>query len=342
MIKNIIIALLLIIVVGLTWSKFHHSSAKIKDKVLVQAEKVKVGEIPQEAHALGTLVAARNIELTSEVSGKIEKILFNDGTFVAQGTPLIQLDDKVYKAKAESDKEKLRFSEENYNRMLYLSKKGAASKQAIEQAQADLKEKKAAAEESQMLVQKTLILAPFNGILGKVKVDRGNFITPGLPLVTLVDTQNLRVEFNVSEKYLPQLRHIGQQVSLTTSSLPDKKFYGKVSYVAPVINTEDRTISVYADVVNQDNMLTSGMFMDVTLLLGNQKSAILVSAESLVPTIDGDQVFKIVDGKALSKAVIIGLRSENQVEVLKGLEPNDLIVIAGQQKLKDGTTVEIK
>ena len=225
--------------------------------------------------------------------------------------------------------------------MVALGKKGAISRQAIDQALADLKEKKSIEKEARTLAEKMLITAPFDGVLGKVRVNPGEHVAIGQQLASLTDTQNLRVEFNISEKHLRNLK-VGQQVTLKTTAYPEKEFYGKVSYIAPTINTEDRTISIYADVPNQDGQLTAGLFVNVTHLLGNQANALLIPAVSLVATIDGQQVYKIVSDKAVAVSVKIGQRTTDQVQVIEGLLLGDVVVTSGQHKLKDGSLVKLK
>lgn len=312
-----------------------------QEATLVEVVKVKQGEMTIETQAVGALVAAKNIQMTTEIAGQVDDILFQDGSFVKKDTPLIRLDDAVLKSKYASAKANFDFSESNYRRMEVLSKKGAVAQQIMDQAKATLAEKKAAAEEARVLVEKALITAPFNGVLGKAKVSPGEFVNIGQALVTLTDIENLRVEFNVSEKYFADVK-IGQQVTLKTSAYPGKEFYGKLAYIAPTINTEDRTIALYADVPNQDHTLTAGLFVNVTLLLGTKSNVLLIPTSSLVATIDGQQVYKIVDNKAVAVNVTLGQRTENQVQVTKGLVLGDSIVIAGQQKIKEGSLVKIK
>lgn len=342
--KKWIIAFFVLILMYGIWHfiKNRHLSTKVpQDSVVVEVEKVKQGKIPLQGQAVGALVAARNVQLTSEVAGQVATILVRDGAFVKQGTPLIQLDDAVNKAKAESAKANLTFSEANYNRMHLLIKKGAVSQQAVDQALANLKEKKAIEKETRVLAEKMLIIAPFDGALGKIKVNPGEHVTVGQPLVSLTDTKNLRVEFNISEKYLAKVK-MGQQVTLTTTSYPGKEFYGKVSFIAPTINTEDRTISIYADVPNQDGVLTAGLFVNVVHLMGEESNVMLIPSVSLVATIDGQQVFKVVNAKAVAVPVKIGLRTTNQVQVTQGLTSNDLVIVSGQHKIKDGAAIKLK
>lgn len=337
----IIISLLLIIFVWQIYKKYHAKPAPAPEAIMVEVGHVKQGEIAIQSNTIGTLTAAQSVTLAAEMSGQVAMIMARDGTFVRKGTAIIKLDDTVSKVKAESAKANYQYSEMNYNRMTILGKKGAISQQMIDQSLAELKEKKALAEESSVLASKMTITAPFDGVLGKIKVNPGEYVRIGEDIVTLTDTKNLRVEFSISEQFLGQLK-LGQQVTLTTSSYPGKKFYGKVAYIAPTINTEDRTISVYADVPNDEGLLTAGLFVNVTQLMGSKNNVLLIPAISLVATIDGQQVYKIVNNKAVASPVKVGQRTENQVQILEGLILDDTVVVTGQHKLKDGTPVKYK
>lgn len=336
------IILLFLLIAGLIFIKHKHNPPQMTDDtVLVEATKVKQGSITIDAHAIGTLAAAKTVPLTPEIAGHVAKILFEDGSFVKQGTPLIQLDDAVYRAKLASAKANLQYSQANYNRMILLGKQGAISKQAIEQAQADLQEKKAVEEESQVTVDKMTLTAPFDGMLGQAKVNPGNYVQVGQEVVTITDTHHLHVQYSVSEKYLPQLK-LQQEVKLTTNAYPNKEFIGKVAYISPTIDMNNRTISLYAEVDNSQGLLTAGLFVNVTQQLGTVNDGLIVPATSLVPTIDGQQVFKIVNNKAVAVTVTIGQRTLNSAQITNGLTADDVIVIAGQDKLKQGTSVKVK
>jgi len=340
--KKWLIASLLVSVVAL-WGvhKFRNRDlAQLPDAIWVQASVVKESSLPQKAHAIGTLVA-RSVEITPEIAGHVDKILFQDGAFVKQGTVLIQLDDSIYKAKAESAKAKLDYFQNQFKRMTLLGKQGAIAQQMIDQSDADLKERKAEAKEADVMLNNMRLTAPFDGMVGKAKVSPGDYVTIGQSLVTITDTKHLRIEYNVSDKYLPLVK-MGQDVKITTSAYPDKKFIGKVAYISPTINTENRSVSLYADIPNEDNILKPGMFVDAVQMLGTQERVLMIPSRSLVPILDGQQVYKIVDGKAQAVSITIGQRTRNDVEVLNGLTIGDQIITDGQLKVKNGMPVKIK
>ncbi len=179
------------------------------------------------------------------------------------------------------------------------------------------------------------------GVLGKCQVSAGDYVSVTQKLVSLTDINHLRIEYTVPEKYLSQLK-LGQEIKITTSVYPNKIFHGKIAFISPTINTQDRTISLYADVDNEEKSLTAGLFANVTHQLGIAREVIAIPPTSLVPTIEGQQVFKIVDNKAVSVPVTILQRSENSVQVDAALKPGDQIVIAGQMQLKEGMSVQIE
>ncbi len=317
-----------------------HSATEGPEPVWVQASQVKETTLPIEIHAIGTLVA-RSAEISPHVAEHVKRILFKDGTYVIQGTPLIQLDEDVYKAQYDSALAQLVYSENNYKRMASLGKVGAVSKQAIDQADSEWKEKKANVEESEATLKQMTLYAPFDGMVGKCKVNPGDYVTEGQGIVTITDTKHLRVEYNVPEKYLPLLKQ-GQMVNITTEAYPDRVFTGTVAFISPTINTDNRAVSLYAEVPNENNELAAGMFVNVIQRLNNEEHALLIPARSLVPTLEGEQVYKIVNGKASAVNVVLGRRMKDKVQIVQGLSSGDQVVTDGQLKIRDGVPVKVK
>lgn len=339
--KKVVISSVVALALIVGFIKYKSSSgAQAQEAIVVKARLVQQVSLPQEVHAIGTLTA-KSVEITPEMAGHVQQILFQDGVAVQQGAALIQFDDAVYKAKLESAKAKLIYSERNYNRMILLGKKGAIAQQAIDQAEADLKEKRADEQESEVTMSKMKLVAPFDGVVGKGKVNKGDYVTVGQSVVSLTDTKHLRIEYNVPEKYLASLKR-GQEVKLKTAAYADRIFTGIVSFISPTINTENRSVSIYAEVPNEGNLLAPGMFVDVVQVLGKQERVLMVPSRSLVPIMDGEQVFKVVNGKAAAVTVTIGKRTENNVEILRGLTANDTVITDGTHKVKNGMSVEVK
>ena len=154
----------------------------------------------------------------------------------------------------------------------------------------------------------------------------------------LVATQNLRVDFQVAERYLPELK-LGQAV-LVVPGGHQQPIAAKVTFIAPDINVSSRSVAVQATISQTSGELRPGQFVDVKQTLRQNDNAVVVPEESLVATIGGAMVYKIVDGKAIVVPVKVGAREVGVVQILKGLQKGDVVVTAGQQKLRDGALIK--
>jgi membrane fusion protein (multidrug efflux system) len=318
----------------------HRANMTDHNTVMVKASSVQETDLPQEIHVIGTL-SAKSVVITPEIAGHVNTVLFKDGAAVTHGTVLVQLDDAVFKARYESSKAKLHYSENNFQRMALLGKKGVVAQQAIDKAESDLKERKAEVDENAVMVSKMKLIAPFDGVVGNSHVNPGDYVTVGQNIVMLTDTQHLRIEYNVPEKFLPHLK-LGQEITITAAAYPGKIFTGTLTFISPTINADNRSLALYADIDNTENQLAAGMFVEASQSIGSTEHALVVPARSLVPVLDGAQVFKVVEGKAYSVNVIIGQRTAENVQVVQGLTKNDVVITDGQMKVKNGMTVEIQ
>ena len=339
--KILVVTLAIATAITLVSYKFKHRAAIASaPSVMVQTSPVQEGSLPQEIHAIATL-SARSVQITPEIAGHVNSVLFQDGAMVKCGAVLVQLDDAVYKAKYESAKARLQFSENKFRRMALLGKKGVIAQQTIDQAESDLKERRAEMQENAVMLDKMKLTAPFDGVVGRSQINPGNYVTVGQNIVLLTDTKHLRIEYTVPEKYLPHLK-IGQEVKVTAAAYPDQVFTGKLTFISPTINADNRSIAVYAEIENDAGQLAAGMYVDASQSLGTTEHALMVPARSLVPVLDGAQVFKVVDGKAYSVNVVVGQRTHESVQITQGLAKNDIVITDGQMKVKNGMPVQVK
>jgi membrane fusion protein, multidrug efflux system len=337
--KNwLIISLVVLTIAILCWLKYRGDVTARPPETWVSVKAVTEVSLPSEVQAIGAL-AARSVEITPEVAGHVEKILFKDGAYVQQGTPLVQFNDATYRTQADSAKAKLIFSESKYKRMQLLAKKSFVAQLTMDELLADLKGKRAEAKASDVLLSKMKLTAPFAGEVSKSKVSLGDYVNVGMSVVTLTDTKHLRIEYNIPEKYLSHLK-LGQPVTVTTAAYPGKTFQGVVAYISPTINSDNRSIALYADVPNENQLLKAGMFANVVQSLGNEERVLILPSRSLIPGIDGEQVYKVVEGKAYSVMVTIGKRTDKEVQVVQGLTAGDVIITDGQLKVKNGMPVK--
>jgi membrane fusion protein (multidrug efflux system) len=321
--------------------KWRHVSPGMQmPETWVKTVAVQESSLSLEVKAIGTLTA-RGIDITPEMAGHVHRILFKDGSEVAKGADLYQLEDAIYQTKNHLAQAKLAFSKMNYGRAKTLLRKGVLAKQALEQAEADYKEKQADADDSAVTLAKLHLKAPFAGKVGKSQVSVGEYITVGQALVRLTDTKHLRVEYTLPETYVSDVS-LGQTVVVKTAAYPQQRFYGKVAYISPTVSAENRALHLYAEIDNEKNVLTPGMFVNITQSLGTKARSLMIPARSLVPVLEGEQVYKIVDGKAYVVNVLTGKRDKEQVQVLEGLKIGDQIITDGQFKVKNGMPVKIQ
>jgi membrane fusion protein (multidrug efflux system) len=187
---------------------------------------------------------------------------------------------------------------------------------------------------------KTRIAAPFEGVLGLRRVSVGAYLNPGDPLVTLDDIDPIKVDFRVPEPALPLVR-TGQRIEMRLDAFPEQHFEGEIYAIAPRVDVDGRTVSLRALVPNPQGLLKPGLFARVEVVVERREGALVIPEQAVVPQAAGQAVFRVVDGKAALTMVTLGQRRAARVEVLEGLSPADMIVTAGQLKLRDGTPVKV-
>ena len=333
---------LLIIIVGL-WSPATAqppNQAGGPPAIPVKIAPVKIGTVSEEITTIGTLRAEESVVIRSEIAGRVLSIHFTEGQQVSQGDKLITLDPAEYQAQREESTVAVQLNQLNFERLKDLYNKQLSSRQAYDEAQAKLEESRARQALDQVRLDKTVILAPFDGVLGLRQISPGAYIQPGQDLVTLAKTDSVKLDFRVPERFLPQI-HLGQPVKITVDAYPNQTFTGKVYASEVSVDEETRTLPLRANLPNISGELKPGMFARVALVLEERRHALLIPEQALVPQGKENLVFKLVEGKALSTQVKLGQRREGEVEILAGLSTKDQVVTDGQIKLRDGMTVTI-
>lgn len=333
----------LLVLIAVSWRLFDGQKVlKPKaSKIAVEVAKVAQGSITHHVTVVGTLEAPQDVVVSPEISGDIKKILFVPGQQVTAGTPLVQLDDSITKADLDSAKAGLALAKQKYERMKSLIDRGAISQQTFDEASSAYQTQLANVEVAQAKQDKTLIKAPISGTLGAIAVSAGNFVPANTKVTELVNLERLRVNYDLPQKYLAQLKtHL--PVYISVNAYPGQKFAGHVSVVSPKVDSQTRGVPVEALIDNTNNQLRPGMYVEVIQDLGKSQDVLLIPQQSLMPAITGDSVYKIIDGdKSIKVPVTVGNSESGMVEVIKGLAQGDVVVTAGQQHLKDGSVVKI-
>jgi multidrug efflux pump subunit AcrA (membrane-fusion protein) len=187
--------------------------------------------------------------------------------------------------------------------------------------------------------EKAPVESPLTGIVGRVYVDIGSSVTPQTPIALVTDMRKAEIDLNIPEKYLPMIS-VGQSADITVDAYPDERFTGHVTKISHVVDLQTRAAPVEISVADDSRRLRSGMLAKIRLVIGEAKGVPIVLREAVIGKEPDTYIFVIEDKKAFLKKVTLGLRQGPYLEVREGIKEGDLIVVMGQQKLRDGAIVE--
>jgi membrane fusion protein (multidrug efflux system) len=308
--------------------------------VPVEAVTVAVERIDLTIPAVGSLRSNESVVLSPEIAGRVSEILADEGQAVMAGTVIARLDQSVYKAEIAEIEANLALSQANFKRADELLRKKAGTARARDEAEAELRANEAKLVLAHAMLDKTVIAAPFEGVLGLRSVSVGQYLAPGDPIFKLEAIDPLKVDFRVPEVYFGNVR-VGAVIKVTVDALPDAEIAGTVYAIDPLVDEAGRAVVVRATVPNKDRRLRPGLFARVALVYDTIDAAILVPEQAIVPIGQDKFVFKVVDGKAALTKVTIGQRFLGRAEIREGLAAGDTVVTAGQMKIRDGADVTV-
>jgi len=282
--------------------------------------------------ATGQIEAIQSIELRPEVSGRITDILVREGQEVGAGTPLFKVDDAELKAQvAQADAER-QLARQALERTKQLIAQNASSTSDLEQAEAKSRGADANHDVLKTRLDRTVVRAPFAGVIGRRLVSIGTYVSSQTPLITLQSVNPQHASFDVPERYADRLRR-GQLVSFQVAALPGKNFSGEVVFVDPVVSLPGRTILIKARVPNNEHQLQAGMFIEARLATNIRPNAVVVPEDALLPMQGATFVWVVKDGKANQRQVTVGVRTAGWAEVQSGVEAGDQVVVGGLERL---------
>jgi multidrug efflux system membrane fusion protein len=305
--------------------------------------------IPNLLTAVGELVAVHQVNVTSDVSGRITDIMFTAGANVTAGTPLVQLFDGPDQGDLASFKAQAVMGQLALDRAKQLAARQFGPQATVDAAQSTFDQANAGIAKTQAIISQKLVRAPFDGELGVRHVEVGQFLTAGTQIVTLTDLSQLYANFTVTEKDSAQLK-VGQSVRVAVDAYPGRKFEGKITAIEPQIASDTRNIRVQATLDNPEHILKPGMFATTTVVLPDRPAVVTVPETAVDYTLYGDSVYLITEKKgddgqtsltAVRTFVRAGDRIGGRAEIVSGLKPGDRVVAVGQLKLQSGATVAI-
>ncbi len=308
--------------------------------VAVEVAAVKTARLQEDAAAIGTLRSNESVVVRPEISGRISRLNFVEGRPVEKGQLLVALDASVHAAEVQQAKANLALADTNFNRVTELEREKFVSMNAKDQALNALRVAQATLALADARLAKTEIRAPFAGVIGIRQVSVGDYVKEGQDLVTLEDISALKVDFRLPELLLTDLKR-GQTVEVASDALPGRTYAATLDAIDPLIDQNGRALVLRARLRNTDGQLRPGMFVRTRVILAERPRALTVPEEALIPVGADQYVFRVTADKAARVKVKTGLRRDTQVEITEGLQAGDVVVTAGQLKLRDGATVRI-
>jgi membrane fusion protein (multidrug efflux system) len=308
--------------------------------VAVEVTAVKPTRLQEDAVAIGTLRSNESVVVRPEISGRIAAINFAEGRPVAKAQLLVALDASVYAAELQQAKANLALAETNFKRTTELEREKFVSSNAKDQALNALRVAQATFALAEARLAKAEIRAPFAGVIGIRQVSVGDYVKEGQDLVTLEDISSLKVDFRLPEQLLVDLKP-GQAVEVASDALPGRTYTATLNAIDPLVDQNGRALVLRARLKNSDGQLRPGMFVRTRIILAERPHALTVPEEALIPVGADQYVFRVAEGKATRVKVKTGMRRDARVEITAGLQAGDVVVTAGQLKLRDGAAVSV-
>ncbi|MFQ3598924.1 MAG: efflux RND transporter periplasmic adaptor subunit [Chloroherpetonaceae bacterium] len=305
----------------------------------VNAVILKPHMVANKVYTTGTLIANEEVDLRSEITGKVSKIFFQEGANVVRNQLLLKINDDELQAQKKRTESQLRLAELREARQRQLLAEKAASQEEYDVALNELNSLKAQLEVLKAQIDRTEIRAPFSGKVGLRYVSEGSYVSPSTRITTLQNSIPIKLDFAIPEKYASQVR-IGDKVFFRVQN-STKVFDATVYAIEPRIDLNTRTIQLRAIYPNKNGELIAGAFADVELILQDLKDALMIPSEALVPELKGHKVFMIRNNTVADQPVEIGLRTEKEVQIVSGLSAGDTVLTTGVLQVRSGMTVSL-
>ncbi|MDA1276106.1 MAG: efflux RND transporter periplasmic adaptor subunit [Verrucomicrobia bacterium] len=290
---------------------------------------------------VGTIAPNEMVEIKSETDGVVEGIHYKEGQEVQKGQLLIQLNQGKLAALLAEAESNYSLSKANFERAQQLFHDKLISGQEFDQIGANLSLNQATVELRRRQLTDTTIVAPFKGIVGARSVSPGQVISRNTTLTWLVDDDPVKVEFQVPERFISQLR-TGLAIEVKVAAFEDRRFLGEVFFLSPYIDQTTRTSLVKARVPNPDHELKAGMFANLELVLQVRENSVVIPEASLNRVLGGERATVWTANSNLiaeEREIIVGFRMPGKVEVLSGLTAGEDVVVEGVQKLAPGARI---
>ena len=289
---------------------------------------------------VGTIRADEQVEIRVEVSGILEEVRFREGSRVGKGQLLARIDDDQFVAERDRAPHRVELAVLSEARQQDLLGQGLTSQEEYDLALGQLNVLRAELRLAEARLEKTQIRAPFRGVIGLRSVSPGAALTPQTRIATLQKIDPVKIEFSVPESRAGRVRQ-GETVRFRVKG-SERQYEGEIYAVEPNVDRETRSLRARARCPNPDGQLLPGAFADVELAINEIEDALTVPSLAVIPELGSKKLFVVEDGRAVPRLVETGVRTETEVQITRGLEPRDHVIVSAIQQLHSGLPVTEK
>ena len=321
-------------------SKKDESSKKATAPQITSVDVVIAGtqQLNNIIEANGTVVANESLEIHPEVSGRLIYLNVPDGASVSAGTVLAKINDADLKAQLSKSNVQLSLAQKTEERLRKLLSISGINQADYDAALNSVNNIKADIQLLKAQIDKTVIRAPFAGVLGLRMVSPGAYVSPQTVIATLQQVNKLKIDFTVPEVYAALVKK-GATVNITTTNSTSKNV-AIVMATESEINTSTRNLKVRA--VTSDNTVLPGAFVKVLIDAGGFANKIVIPTNAIIPDANSKKLIVVKDGKGKYVNVETGLRTSSGVEIIKGINAGDSVVVTGILFVKPNSPVKVK
>jgi membrane fusion protein (multidrug efflux system) len=337
-----IAVILLIAIPKISWQSESKNSNSFSQSRSISAEVliVRKSELSEKLFLNASLMGDEEIELRSEVNGKVTKINFNEGSAVKKGDLLVKINDKDLQAQLEKTNSQLKLAEGKEYRSKQLLEQELIGQEEYDVILNDLNVRKAEKALLVAQIEKTEIRAAFNGIVGLRSISEGSFINSSNNIAILTKTNPIKVDFALPIKHANKVK-TGTIIKVSAPN-SEKVFSAKVYAIDPKIDPTTRTLKVRAKAENKDEILLPGSYAEIEITVDADAKSLTVPTEAILPDISGEMVYLYRNGKAFPVQVETGMRTNTEVQILNGISEGDTVITSAIIQLRPGIDVSIK
>lgn len=340
------IVLIIVFALSLKWL-FPKKSVVDVAPPAVTASKAVFGPVTKYVNAIGTLRPFDSVVIKSEVNGCIKDVCFTEGTAVQEGDLLVALEDSAARAALAEAEAQFRKAESECKPVEKLTDKGVFARVQRDMKKAEMEVCEARVASCKSNLEKHKIHAPFGGIVGLKEISKGQVVSVGSDLVKLVDCHPLKVDFKVAELDIGNI-YVGQVITILVGGDKDQEYSAKITAIDPESDRITHTFNVRAEldvpegIAMTSQTLKPGRFVSVKAEINGDQQGIVIPESALDKVGDEDIVYRVVDGLAIRTPVTVGTRKDGNVEIITGVNENDLVITGGQSNVLDGRAVSIQ